>query len=79
MHPDDPNLERLCRVAEALGDLREDLVFVGGSVAGLLVTDELAVTIRSTFDVDALIPVATLAQYRAVASRLAACGFVQGM
>lgn len=79
MHPDDPNFDRLCRVAEALDDLREDLVFVGGSVAGLLVTDELAVTIRSTLDVDALIPVVSLAQYRAVESRLAACGFVQGM
>jgi hypothetical protein len=33
---DDPNLEYLLVVASALGDLCNEIVFVGGSVAGLL-------------------------------------------
>ena len=44
MRTDDPNLPHLLRIAEALGELREQLVFVGGAVAGLLVTDPLADT-----------------------------------
>jgi hypothetical protein len=42
----DPNLPQLRRIAEALGDLREQLVFVGGSVAGLMLTDPLAEGVR---------------------------------
>jgi hypothetical protein len=47
---DDPNLEYLRVVATALGDLCKDVVFVGGSVAGLLLTDPLAEGIRATKD-----------------------------
>lgn len=37
MNANDPNVAMLERVAEQLGDaLRQDMVFVGGSVAGLL-------------------------------------------
>lgn len=42
MRRDDPYLPHLRRIVEALGDLREQVVFVGGAVAGLLVTDPLA-------------------------------------
>lgn len=42
MRANDPNLPYLRQVAEALGDLRDQVVFVGGAVAGLLVTDPLA-------------------------------------
>jgi hypothetical protein len=38
MRTDDPNLPYLRLIAEALGDLREQVVFVGGAVAGLLVS-----------------------------------------
>ncbi|MFG5406745.1 hypothetical protein ABXN37_00010 [Piscinibacter sakaiensis] len=55
MRVDDPNLPSLRRVAEALGDLREQVVFVGGAVAGLLVTDPLADSVRATHDVDAVV------------------------
>lgn len=51
MRADDPNLPNLLRIAEALGELREQVVFVGGAVAGLLVTDPLADTVRATRDV----------------------------
>lgn len=40
MNPHDPNLIMLQRAVEALGtQLCEQLVFVGGAVAGLLITD----------------------------------------
>ncbi len=55
MRADDPNLPHLRRVAEALGDLRDQVVFVGGAVAGLLVTDPLADGVRATRDVDAVV------------------------
>jgi hypothetical protein len=55
MRADDPNLPHLRRIAEALGDLCEQVVFVGGAVAGLLVTDPLADGVRATRDVDAVV------------------------
>lgn len=72
MRADDPNLPHLRRVAEALGDLREPLVFVGGAVAGLLVTDPLSDPVRATRDVDAVIEADRAAYFRieeVVASR----------
>lgn len=55
MRADDPNLPYLRQIAEALGDLREQVVFVGGAVAGLLVSDPLADPVRATRDVDAVV------------------------
>jgi hypothetical protein len=43
-----PNREALVRVARALGPLTEELVFVGGQVGKLLVTDSGAVRVRPT-------------------------------
>ncbi|MEJ0037438.1 MAG: hypothetical protein WDO68_15405 [Gammaproteobacteria bacterium] len=39
MTAQDPNLERVELVATALGPLREQLVFVGGCAAGLLMNE----------------------------------------
>lgn len=55
MRADDPNLPYLKIIADALGELREQVVFVGGAVAGLLVTDPLADPVRATRDVDAVV------------------------
>ncbi|WP_423601292.1 nucleotidyl transferase AbiEii/AbiGii toxin family protein [Roseateles sp. MS654] len=55
MPANDPNLPYLRQVAQALGELREQVVFVGGAVAGLLVTDPLADPVRATRDVDAVV------------------------
>jgi hypothetical protein len=53
MNANDPNAAMLERVAEHLGDaLRQDMVFVGGAVAGLLITDPAMPAIRPTEDVD---------------------------
>lgn len=72
MRANDPNLPDLRRIAEALGELREQVVFVGGAVAGLLVTDPLADTVRATRDVDAVVNANRATFYRieeAVAQR----------
>lgn len=74
---DDPNREYLLVVANALGDLCNEVVFVGGSVAGLLLTDPVAEGIRATKDVDAIIEAATLGQYRQVEKRLPSLGFTR--
>lgn len=76
MRANDPNLPHLRRIAEALGDLREQLVFVGGSVAGLLLTDPLAEGVRATLDVDAVVDAGRAAFYR-LEETMAARGFVR--
>ena len=76
MRANDPNLPHLRRIAEALGDLREQLVFVGGSVAGLLLTDPLAEGVRATLDVDAVVDAGRAAFYR-LEEAVAARGFVR--
>ncbi len=57
---DDPNLVILELATQALGDLCDSLVFVGGCAAGLLVTAAQAQAIRATQDVDVVVQVATL-------------------
>lgn len=76
MRTDDPNLPDLRLIAEALGDLCEEVVFVGGAVAGLLVTDPLADSVRATRDIDAIINANRAAFYR-IEEQVAARGFVR--
>jgi hypothetical protein len=76
MLANDPNLPYLRHVAVALGDLREQLVFVGGAVAGLLVTDPLAEGVRATRDVDAVVNTSR-AQFHRVEAQVAERGFVR--
>lgn len=77
MRPDDPNYEYLLLIADALGDLCDSVVFVGGSTAGLLLTDPAAEGIRATKDVDAIVEAATLRQYYEIEARLPVLGFVR--
>jgi hypothetical protein len=77
MRPDDPNYEYLLLIADALGDLRDNVVFVGGCTACLLLTDSAVESIRPTKDVDAIVEAATLRQYYELESRLPALGFVR--
>ncbi|MBB6598801.1 hypothetical protein [Luteimonas sp. MC1825] len=78
MRPDDPNLPNLRTIAEALGELREQVVFVGGAVTGLLVSDPLADTVRATVDVDAVVR-ATLGGFHRIEEAVAARGFMRDM
>jgi hypothetical protein len=73
--PRSPNRERLLRTARLLRPLLGELVFVGGQVAELLVTDPAAVRVRPTDDVDVVVPVTTRTAYHALQMRLMALGF----
>lgn len=73
--PDDPNFATLRAAAGALGELCDALVFVGGCVTGLLVTAVRAQSIRATQDVDVVVQAASLREYQAMESALAARGF----
>jgi hypothetical protein len=80
MNANDPNAAMLELVAERLGDdLREEMVFVGGAVAGLLITDPAMPTIRPTEDVDLVCRAVVLTDYHLVETALRARGFVQDM
>jgi predicted nucleotidyltransferase len=75
----DPNLERIELVASALGPLRDQVVFVGGCAAGLLISDPAATPIRATLDVDLVVNVTVLTEYHRIEERFADLGFKRDM
>lgn len=80
MNPNDPNVSLVEIVASHLGeDLRKEFVFVGGSVAGLLISDPAMPAIRPTDDVDVVVHVTVLQEYHQVERALSVRGFVQDM
>jgi len=72
---ENPNLAMLEIAVQALGDLCESLVFIGGCATGLLVTTVRAQQIRATEDVDVVTRVATISGYHGVEAQLSARGF----
>lgn len=69
-----PNRATLESVALQLKPLLPDLVFVGGQVAELLITDPAAIRVRPTVDVDVVVSTTSKIQYRSIEQRLAALG-----
>ena len=74
-----PNLEILTTAVEQLGELVDELVFLGGCATGLLITDPAAPPIRITRDVDAIVQVMSLSDYHDLERRLRAQGFAEEM
>ncbi|MFM2252853.1 MAG: hypothetical protein RJB68_1190 [Pseudomonadota bacterium] len=74
-----PNLNLLIAMAQAMGPLCEQVVFVGGCATGLLVDDVDLMDVRPTEDVDAIVEVASLAAYHRLADQLMQRGFKQTM
>ncbi len=74
-----PNLDLLIALAQAMGTLCEQVVFVGGCATGLLVDDARLMDVRPTEDVDAIVEVASLAGYHRLAEQLMQRGFKQTM
>jgi hypothetical protein len=70
-----PNLEILQTAVRLLGPLADDMVFLGGCAAGLLLTDVGAPPIRVTRDVDVITEVASLWDYHRLSERLREQGF----
>lgn len=71
----DRNRQYLIETAKLLGPLLDKLVFVGGAVTGLLVTDSAAGEPRVTVDVDAIAEILSYAEYAAFGDRLRSLGF----
>jgi hypothetical protein len=63
------------RVADRLGRIREEVVFVGGMVRSLLITDPGAPPARPTDDIDVVAAISSQSEYYALAARLRALGF----
>ena len=72
--PVSPNRRLLEQVAKALGSFVEEVVFVGGQVAELLVTSPAAIRVRATDDVDVVVSAATRIRYAEVERRLRELG-----
>ena len=76
MNPHDHNVSLLERAAEQLGEaLLEQLVFVGGAVAGVLITDPAMPEIRPTQDVDVICSVIARSDYHQLGRQLRQRGF----
>ncbi len=74
---DDPDLPMIALIVDALGELCDSLVFVGGCATGLLLTAPRAELIRATQDVDIVAQVASLAQYHRLEAAVEARGFAR--
>lgn len=66
------NVELLVRAARAFGDLRDEVVFVGGAVIDLFITDPAAPHPRFTEDVDVVVEVTTHGEWARIGERLRA-------
>jgi hypothetical protein len=67
-------VDLLERAVATLGDVADDLVFVGGATIDVFVTEPGGSTTRPTIDVDVIAEVVTLAQYERLAERLRSRG-----
>lgn len=75
VHRPNPNVTRLLRAATKLAPILDQLVFVGGAVTALLLTDPAAAPVRPTLDVDAIIALTSYAQFTILERRLLDLGF----
>lgn len=70
-----PSIELIKAAAEKLGAFREEVVFVGGAVVGLLLTDPAAPAPRFTRDVDVVMNLMSRMDFYRAEDRLRALGF----
>lgn len=71
----DYNLAMIKKVAQHLDSLREQVVFLGGAVTSLLLTDLAAPEVRATQDVDVIIEVTSRTEYYQLEEKLRGLGF----
>ena len=69
------NIKRLIKIAEGLGELCNEMVFVGGTVTSLYSNDKSAPDIRPTDDVDCVTEIATYGSYENLENNLRNRGF----
>lgn len=67
------------RIADALGKLNEEVVFVGGAVVSLYIDDPAAEDVRPTKDIDISLQISSLTQLEALRQELTNKGFIQSI
>jgi hypothetical protein len=72
-----PSIQRIGRVAQALGKLVDEVVFIGGSIAPLLQTEPPFEGSRPTKDADGVIASSTYSDIEPLHKKLRALGFRQ--
>ena len=73
------NLGMLEFVATKLGEIRDDVVFLGGCTTGLFITDPEFPDVRYTLDVDCIVDVISLNQYHQLEKKLTKRGFKKSL
>lgn len=73
------SIDALLLVASRLGPIVDDVVFVGGAVVGLLLTDPAAPAARITRDVDLIVEVINRSDYTRLEEELRARGFTEDL
>jgi hypothetical protein len=73
------NLRMLEFVAVKLGEIRNDVVFLGGCTTGLFITDVEFPDVRHTLDVDCIVDVISLNQYHQLEKKLIKQGFKKSL
>lgn len=71
------NREATKRVAVALGDLNENVVYVGGAMVSLYIDDPAAEDVRPTKDIDITLEIASVGELEKLREALTDKGFVQ--
>ena len=69
------NIAVVAEIAEALKDIKQDMVFVGGAIISLYTDDPAADEIRPTQDVDMTINILNLGHWEEVQKKLSELGF----
>src|SRR5690554_1083215 len=76
----DIQVSMLKAVADALGPLRDDVVFVGGCTTSLFLDDEFTIAqVRFTDDVDLIVNVTTYLEFQSLRDQLCQLGFKESM
>lgn len=73
------NLKMLEFVARKLGDLNNEVVYLGGCTTALFLNDPLSLDVRPTLDVDCIIDVISLGQYYQFEEKLMEKGFYRSL
>jgi predicted nucleotidyltransferase len=76
-NPNNPNIELLLTAIHKLEPLLEQIVFVGGCVTGLLLTDPGAAPARASIDVDVIVEAVSYPEFAALETQLGILGFHQ--
>jgi predicted nucleotidyltransferase len=73
----DPNRGSVLLIAKRMDHLLDQIVFLGGCAAGLLITDSGAAPMRVTDDVDVIAEIGSYAEYADFGYQLRGLGFVE--